>query len=281
VAPPFENPTHADQKVVSSAHGKKLRARTVCNSLERDEHGWSLRVTFEVALFISGILLILVGLVGRIKARELEVGTDSKVTRVIVGVLGAAFVALSFGLALKEPNNLRSPERGEQSTTVRPGKSLPYGARIMGRESDRVRIYDRPLPIGKSVGAVRNNARVTLIAEGSEEGVKWFKARIDGGWAAVQNRSTAGDPNVKPYPCPGTCKAAIDFPTTDDCLAVRESPNRPQENARDNLIVELCHGTTITLKGNAQVGQNHEWRRIVLDPFWFRESHDVVIAPTD
>lgn len=237
------------------------------------------RVTFEVALFISGILLILVGLVGRIKARELEVGTDSKVTRVIVGVLGASFVAVSFGLALKEPRTSASPETSEESSIVRPGQSLPQRARIMSRESDRVRIYDRPLPLGRAVGAVRNNARVTLIAEESDEGATWFKARVDGGWAAVQNRSTPGDPNVTPYPCPGTCKAAIHFPTTDDCLAVRESPNRPQQNASDNLIVELCHGTTITLIGDAQVGQSHDWRRIVLDPFWFRKSYDVSIVP--
>ncbi|MEM8839295.1 MAG: hypothetical protein AAGE89_14465 [Pseudomonadota bacterium] len=50
---------------------------------------------YSVALLIFGILLLLVGLIGRVKAKELEVGTANPVTRVVVGVIGVGLVALS------------------------------------------------------------------------------------------------------------------------------------------------------------------------------------------
>ncbi len=53
-------------------------------------------MTFDVALLVFGVLLLLVGLVGKVKAKELEVGTNSRVARSVIGLIGAAMLALSF-----------------------------------------------------------------------------------------------------------------------------------------------------------------------------------------
>ncbi|MEM6308473.1 MAG: hypothetical protein AAF754_00360 [Pseudomonadota bacterium] len=50
---------------------------------------------YGVALLVFGILLLLLGLVGQIKAKELEVGTGHPVVRTIVGVLGVGLITLS------------------------------------------------------------------------------------------------------------------------------------------------------------------------------------------
>lgn len=53
-------------------------------------------MTFEVTLLIFGILLLLVGLIGSVKAKELEVGTNSRVVRIVLTILGVALIIVSF-----------------------------------------------------------------------------------------------------------------------------------------------------------------------------------------
>ncbi|MDH3422971.1 MAG: hypothetical protein OEN00_08255 [Gemmatimonadota bacterium] len=55
---------------------------------------------YNVALLVFGILLLLVGLVGKVKAKELEIGTSSKVARTVIGLIGALLVALSLAPSL-------------------------------------------------------------------------------------------------------------------------------------------------------------------------------------
>ena len=50
---------------------------------------------YPVALLIFGILLLLIGLVGKVKAKELEVGTSSRTIRSVVGTVGVVLIALS------------------------------------------------------------------------------------------------------------------------------------------------------------------------------------------
>ena len=52
-------------------------------------------LNYEVTLLIFGILLLLIGLVGKVKAKELEVGTSSKFARAATGVVGVALIILS------------------------------------------------------------------------------------------------------------------------------------------------------------------------------------------
>jgi hypothetical protein len=53
-------------------------------------------MSYEVTLLVFGILLFLVGLVGKVKAKELEVGTSSKTARIIIAIAGLVLVVLSF-----------------------------------------------------------------------------------------------------------------------------------------------------------------------------------------
>ena len=50
---------------------------------------------YPVILLSLGVILLLVGLVGKVKAQQLEVGTNNKVIRIIVGCLGTIFIILS------------------------------------------------------------------------------------------------------------------------------------------------------------------------------------------
>jgi len=54
---------------------------------------------YNVTLLIFGILLLLTGLIGKIKAKELEIGTESRVIRVVVGLIGVGLVILSLILS--------------------------------------------------------------------------------------------------------------------------------------------------------------------------------------
>jgi hypothetical protein len=52
--------------------------------------------TVIISVLALGIALLLVGLVGKVKAKELEVGTDNKAARIIIGVLGLGLTLLAF-----------------------------------------------------------------------------------------------------------------------------------------------------------------------------------------
>lgn len=66
-------------------------------------------MSFQVALLVFGTLLLLLGLVGRIKAREFEVGASNPVVRGIAVALGAGFIAAAF---------LANPEHGSIETSA-------------------------------------------------------------------------------------------------------------------------------------------------------------------
>jgi hypothetical protein len=50
---------------------------------------------FPAVLLTLGVTLLLVGLVGRVKSKDFEVGTENKIVRFILGTLGAAFIVLA------------------------------------------------------------------------------------------------------------------------------------------------------------------------------------------
>lgn len=56
-------------------------------------------MSYEATLLVFGILLLLIGLVGKVKAKELEVGTSSTIARAVTGILGIGLIALSLSLA--------------------------------------------------------------------------------------------------------------------------------------------------------------------------------------
>ncbi|MEM7357519.1 MAG: hypothetical protein AAF431_00265 [Pseudomonadota bacterium] len=52
-------------------------------------------MSFSVALLTFGVILLLVGIAGKIQAKELSVGTDSPASRVVVGILGAMLIVVA------------------------------------------------------------------------------------------------------------------------------------------------------------------------------------------
>ena len=53
-------------------------------------------MSYQVTLLVFGILLMLLGLVGKIKAKEIEVGTSSAIVRIVTGFIGIVLIVLSF-----------------------------------------------------------------------------------------------------------------------------------------------------------------------------------------
>ena len=97
-------------------------------------------MSFQVALLVFGTLLLLLGLVGKIKAREFEVGTTNTLVRFFALLLGGGFIAGAFfpnafyekaetkatasdaqaaqAIALRPLNLYYSPRRADYFTTA-------------------------------------------------------------------------------------------------------------------------------------------------------------------
>ena len=74
-------------------------------------------MNYETALLVFGILLLLIGLVGQVKAKELEVGTSNAVARTVIGVVGAVLIGLSVAASnqiLPLLNRADTPSEPEQ-----------------------------------------------------------------------------------------------------------------------------------------------------------------------
>ena len=51
--------------------------------------------TVILGMLTLGIILLLVGLVGKVKAKEIEVGTNNKFVRAIIGIFGLGLTILA------------------------------------------------------------------------------------------------------------------------------------------------------------------------------------------
>jgi len=77
---------------------------------------------FEVVLLIAGLLLVVVGVVGQVKFKEVEIGAKNRAARITLGVLGLALTIISFnpnvvkGLISGEPDGPSG--QSEADTTV-------------------------------------------------------------------------------------------------------------------------------------------------------------------
>ncbi|UCG94255.1 MAG: hypothetical protein JSW13_00335, partial [Candidatus Aerophobus sp.] len=77
-------------------------------------------MTYEATLLVFGILLLLIGLVGKVKAKELEIGTSSTIARTIIGILGIILIVVS--LILVKPPILTSPKDTEHTENIKDDK---------------------------------------------------------------------------------------------------------------------------------------------------------------
>ncbi len=92
-------------------------------------------MSYEVALLSFGVILLLLGLIGRVKAKEIDVGTSSAVARVIVAIIGLALIVVSFdpgGAVSKIASQLGKEEEGvekpAEEAAVAPSAPTPAAA---------------------------------------------------------------------------------------------------------------------------------------------------------
>jgi hypothetical protein len=84
-------------------------------------------MTYEATLLVFGILLLLVGLIGKVKAKELEIGTDSTAARAITGLVGVILIVISLVLV-----------DGSIFSKLRNASETPSSTFDSGREIDQV-----------------------------------------------------------------------------------------------------------------------------------------------
>src|SRR5574341_2341490 len=95
----------------------------------------------ESTLFTCGILLLLVGLIGQVKAKEIEIGTKNPIVRIILGVIGVLFVYLALSkdyLPILASPTQTSPISAPASTLVIPvsGSGPTSGSPISSEDSN-------------------------------------------------------------------------------------------------------------------------------------------------
>lgn len=53
-------------------------------------------MTFQTLLLALGVLLLLLGLIGKVETQYVKIGTSNTITRVIIGIIGGLFIIFSF-----------------------------------------------------------------------------------------------------------------------------------------------------------------------------------------
>lgn len=53
----------------------------------------------EITIFTFGVLLFLLGLVGKVEVRAIKVGTNNQLARVIAGIIGIGFVIIALSIS--------------------------------------------------------------------------------------------------------------------------------------------------------------------------------------
>ncbi len=59
----------------------------------------------KTTLLTLGVILILVGLIGQVKAKEIEVGTKNPLARLVLGLIGFAFVGVALSDVILPPTS--------------------------------------------------------------------------------------------------------------------------------------------------------------------------------
>jgi hypothetical protein len=103
-------------------------------------------MSYEATLLVFGILLLLIGLIGKVKAKELEIGTSSAIARALTGLVGIVLIVISLILV-----NAPFLSPGEQTESS--GDSLQHdqmrderGDFSADREEADARPVDKQIP---------------------------------------------------------------------------------------------------------------------------------------
>ena len=73
-------------------------------------------MSYEVTHLLVGIFLILAGLVGKVKAEWIEVGTSSRMARIVIALIGIVLLVLSFNPEIPGAFLPAAPEKADEAT---------------------------------------------------------------------------------------------------------------------------------------------------------------------
>lgn len=115
-------------------------------------------MSYEATLLVFGILLLLIGLVGKVKARELEVGTSSRITRVVTATLGIVLIVLSLSPDVARSWLFDSPGASQDAPEETPSSDPA--------EEDEPSEGDAPEPAAEASNQPVRVVRVRMSATG-------------------------------------------------------------------------------------------------------------------
>lgn len=119
---------------------------------------------FEVVLLIAGLLLIVVGVVGQVKFKEVEIGAKNRAARITLGVLGLALTVISFN-----PNVVKGLISGEPD-----GPNGPVGT----SDADTT-VVEKPQPEQEPIKPISREEKLALLPEEGVEYMIRLKANND------------------------------------------------------------------------------------------------------
>lgn len=141
--------------------------------------GWRVVVEYNVTLLIFGILLLLLGLVGKVKAKEIEVGTSSVSVRVVTALIGFTLMIFSFNTDIPKDFLDKFTNQATKS-----GKEPP--------EEPKVEPSERASGLDLLPPALAEEPSEKTLAQASGIASAWLDAYENGDAAALTRLS--GDP---------------------------------------------------------------------------------------
>ncbi len=175
---------------------------------------------YDVALLVFGILLLLVGLVGKVRAKEIEVGTSSPSARVIIGLVGVGLISLSLFFAEQSTAEQSAALEGVLALADEQAQAATV-AQAQAAE-DRATAAEEALADTQARAAAAAQAAAEARARTAEEALDDARARAAAdAQAASEARALAAEEAL----------AAADAQTAADAQAAAEQRARVAEEA--------------------------------------------------
>jgi len=184
-------------------------------------------MNYSVALLVFGILLLLIGLVGKVKAKELEVGTSSGTIRSVVGTIGVVLIALSLietGMLDKFSHLLSGHTPDSAELEGADGQAEQEAAAELERLTEELRVREAELE--RIAEEKRRQETAAREAERQRRKVAAQEAERKRRIAAAQEAARRS--MEKDTDRPGKDIRGFDLPVNDPAACQRECQNNRQ-----------------------------------------------------
>jgi hypothetical protein len=233
---------------------------------------------YSIALLTFGVILLMVGLVGRVKARELEVGTGNRVVRLVTGVIGAAFIFLSIYFIFVPPDKTIKSVDDDAKLDEIPAE-IPFQVEVIYQGPQGLELRENPSISGDVIATLRKNSVLTVQGYSREaNGYIWWPARIDQGWIAEGDIDESKPRMLEPLEedrnrVSVNNKVRVTYPHSDG-LNLRVSPD-----IRADIIATLLEGSELMVAGPAIERHERKWWLVEIAQGWIREGPTDVSQP--